>query len=65
MKQLIGTVLAIKLVAASAISTLAMSTYAHDRHGLGSVHWHATDTLGVIAVAAGLMLAVWLGWGGK
>lgn len=36
---------------------------AHDGHGLAGAHWHATDTLGLIASAAAVALGLW--WSGK
>ncbi|MFZ2737491.1 MAG: hypothetical protein WBI20_12225 [Burkholderiaceae bacterium] len=47
------------------LSTITTSALAHDGHGLGSQHWHATDTWGFIALAAMLGLAIWLRRGGK
>ena len=38
---------------AVALATLAahVSTWAHEGHGLGGSHWHATDSWGVLAAA--------------
>ena len=49
-----------KLVAASASIMGATAVFAHDGHGLQGIHWHATDTLGFIAVAAMVAVAIWL-----
>jgi hypothetical protein len=48
MRQSLGLLMAVA-------SPLAL---AHDGHGLGVHHWHASDTLGfvVLAVAVGLVL---------
>ena len=32
---------------------------AHDGHGLFGSHWHATDALGFVAAAAGVLALVW------
>ena len=34
--------------------------FAHEGHGLFGSHWHATDALGFVAVAAVVAVAVWL-----
>jgi hypothetical protein len=45
--------------AALAASLMGTATaFAHDGHGLGGAHWHATDVLGFVAVAA-LAALVW------
>ena len=49
-----------KLVAACAGITGATAAFSHEGHGLQGIHWHATDTLGFIAVAAMVAVAVWL-----
>jgi hypothetical protein len=56
--------LAIKSIAAYALFTWAGGAFAHEGHGLAGTHWHATDTLGLIAVAA-LAAAVIFGTRGK
>ncbi len=38
---------------------------AHDGHGLAGAHWHATDTLGLLLVAALAGTAWWISRGGK
>jgi uncharacterized membrane protein YdcZ (DUF606 family) len=45
------------------LAGLACSAYAHDGHGLGGTHWHATDVLGFVAVALVAAAAVW--WSGR
>jgi hypothetical protein len=32
---------------------------AHEGHGLPGLHWHATDVLGFVAVAALIGVAIW------
>lgn len=34
---------------------------AHDGHGLPGAHWHATDVLGFVAVAAVVAAMIWFG----
>lgn len=42
-----------------------LGAFAHEGHGLpGSTHWHATDTLGFVALAA-VAAAVWFIGKGK
>jgi len=49
-----------KLLALAATLT-PLGASAHDGHGLpGSSHWHATDTLGLLLVAALAAGACWL-----
>ena len=43
---------AISFVALVAVLMSAGSAFAHEGHGLGGAHWHATDVLGFVAVAA-------------
>ncbi|HEU5295270.1 MAG TPA: hypothetical protein VFU71_10805 [Burkholderiaceae bacterium] len=38
------------------LSPLAL---AHDGHGLSGAHWHATDTLGFVVLAAIVGVALW------
>jgi hypothetical protein len=57
-----------KLVATQATITLATNVFAHDGHGLdafGSSHWHTSDTFGLIALAAIIVLTLWFGRGRK
>lgn len=45
------------------LPALALTTFpalAHEGHGLFGSHWHATDALGFVAVAAVVALAIWL-----
>jgi len=42
------------------IALLATASHAHDGHGLFGAHWHATDTLGFVALAAAVGAAIWL-----
>jgi hypothetical protein len=44
------------------LATLTNATLAaaHDGHGLGSVHWHATDAWGFVAIGAIAALVFWL-----
>jgi hypothetical protein len=46
----------IALVAALA----ALPALAHDGHGLLGSHWHATDAMGYVGVAALIGVALWL-----
>ncbi len=39
---------------------LASASHAHDGHGLFGAHWHATDTLGFVALALAVGAALWL-----
>jgi hypothetical protein len=45
------------------LAALPWAAVAHDGHGLGGTHWHATDTLGFVAVALVAAAAVW--WSGR
>ena len=47
------------------IAALATAAMAHDGHGLGGSHWHATDVGGFVAVAAVIGLAIWFSRGDK
>jgi hypothetical protein len=49
-----------QLITACAGGLGATATFAHDGHGLSGTHWHATDTLGFVAVAAMMAVAFWL-----
>ena len=51
------TALSLSLVMAH----LAQNTFAHEGHGLGSSHWHATDALGFVVAAALVAVAVYFG----
>jgi hypothetical protein len=50
----------ISLTLSLALSHLGKTAFAHDGHGLGSTHWHATDALGFV-VAAAVVLAFYFG----
>ena len=41
------------------------SVLAHEGHGMGGAHWHASDSWGFIAVGGIFALALWLSRGGK
>ena len=43
------------------MALLATSAMAHEGHGLSGPHWHATDVLGFVAVAAVVAAFVWFG----
>jgi hypothetical protein len=45
------------------LAGLPCAAFAHDGHGLGGTHWHATDVLGFVAVALVAAAAVW--WSGR
>jgi hypothetical protein len=49
-----------KLIAAGALFTCATGVFAHEGHAVSTLHWHATDTFGlvVIAVLAAVAVAV-------
>ena len=36
-----------------------LAALAHDGHGAGASHWHATDAWGFVALAIALAAAVW------
>jgi hypothetical protein len=42
------------------ITLTTLPVFAHDGHGLFGSHWHATDTLGFVGVAALIGLALWM-----
>ena len=44
-----------------ALSLMASNAFAHDGHGLGSHHWHATDALGFVVAAALVAVAFYFG----
>ena len=52
-----------RTVALAGFAGACSSTFAHEGHGLFGSHWHATDALGFVAVAAVVVVAVW--WSGK
>ena len=53
------------LIAAYSASTGASAVFAHDGHGLGGAHGHATEVWGFVAVGALSALAVWIARKGK
>jgi hypothetical protein len=52
-----------QLAAAAALLVTSAASMAHEAHGLGSSHWHATDTAGFAVVALLATLAIWLSRG--
>lgn len=55
----------IKTIAAGALSACAGAAFGHEGHGLAGVHWHATDTFGLLLVGGLAALAIWFSRGGK
>lgn len=50
-----------KILAAPLLASLSLAAHAHGGHGLpGEGHWHASDTLGWLVVAALAAGALWL-----
>lgn len=49
-----------KTTGLTGLMTASASAWAHEGHGLFGSHWHATDALGFVAVAAVVAVAVWL-----
>lgn len=45
----------------TSLAFLATSAVAHEGHGLSGAHWHATDVLGFVAVAAVVAAVIWFG----
>jgi hypothetical protein len=43
-----------------ALTLATGAVQAHPGHGLDGTHWHATDTWGWLALAAGIALVLWL-----
>ena len=39
---------------------VSIPALAHEGHGLFGSHWHATDALGFVGVAAAVAVAIWL-----
>jgi hypothetical protein len=52
--------LAMKKLLTFTAALTTLPAWAHEGHGLFGSHWHATDALGFVAVAALVALAVWL-----
>ena len=46
------------LLGALALALPSLAT-AHEGHGMGAHHWHATDTLGFIVLAVAVGLVLW------
>ena len=44
-----------------ALFNLGHTAWAHEGHGLGSTHWHATDALGFVVAAALVAVAFYFG----
>ncbi len=51
----------ISLALSLALSHLGQTALAHDGHGLGGTHWHATDALGFVVAAALIAAAFYFG----
>jgi hypothetical protein len=49
-----------KSIFALAAAWLSPLAFAHDGHGLSGAHWHATDTLGFVGLAAIVGVALWV-----
>lgn len=56
---------AIKIIASYALSTGASTLFAHEQEGMNAIHWHTTDTAGLLTVAVLAALAIWLSCRGK
>jgi hypothetical protein len=56
---------ATQFIASFAAFTAVNPVFAHEGHGMGGSHWHATDVWGFVAFAGAVALAVWLSRGGK
>jgi hypothetical protein len=39
---------------------VSLPALAHDGHGLGAAHWHASDAFGFVAFAVAVGVAVWI-----
>lgn len=50
-----------QLIAAVAALGAAGAALAHEGHGLAGAHWHATDTMGYVALAVIVAAALWAG----
>jgi hypothetical protein len=48
-----------KLLALAALGNASLAM-AHDGHGQGSIHWHATDVWGFVAIGVVAALIFWL-----
>ena len=49
-----------KSLLTTALVSSSLAAQAHEGHGLFGSHWHATDALGFVAVAALVGLAIWM-----
>ena len=56
---------ATKSIAACVLLARANASFGHDGHGMGGIHWHATDTFGLLLVGGLAALALWFSRGGK
>ncbi len=45
----------------AALALFAQSAWAHEGHGLGGIHWHATDAGLAIAFVIAVGVALWSG----
>jgi uncharacterized membrane protein YhaH (DUF805 family) len=52
-------------VALLALITPTWSVLAHEGHGANGPHWHASDAWMLLALAAGIGVAIWLSKGKK
>jgi hypothetical protein len=43
----------------------ATALFAHEGHGTEGPHWHAADAWMILALAAGVAIAIWLSKGKK
>ena len=51
---------AITIIAVCSLCIVSRGLFAHQVHGVETLHWHATDTLGFVTVAALAIAAIWL-----
>lgn len=59
---------AIKFVAISLINTPVTAIFAHDLqdgNGITGAHWHSSDVIGFVALAAIIALTLWFSRGDK
>ncbi len=49
-----------KSLMAATLASATLPALAHEGHGLLGSHWHATDALGFVGVAALIGLALWM-----
>ena len=52
-------------IASCLMITGASGAFAHDGHGLGGTHWHATDVWGFVVVGCLSAAAIWFARKGK